>query len=305
MQAKAKSYNGDVDFRRVRNLIVETYPATPVGFNWEVRRWDGWRYYDKNRKWDTRRNKSARLWENNRGRLVGAVHQEGSGYSHIQIHPEYRHIEEAMIAWAEKNLAVASENNRRRLSFFIHENDRFREELLIKVGYTNTGNNDITRRLRFKNITLDLPDLAEGYTIRTIHPNDIKDGGRIAELLNAAFNRNFHTPEEYFDFAGQAPCHREGLDQAAVAPDGTFAAYVGAAFENNNKYGVIEPVCTHPAHQRKGLARSLILAALRRLKNTGAVEVLIGTGEGMAANRLYESIGFDEVYKSARWCKEF
>ena len=37
----ARLYQGDDDFWRVRQLLVDTYPITPTDFNWEVRRWDG------------------------------------------------------------------------------------------------------------------------------------------------------------------------------------------------------------------------------------------------------------------------
>ena len=41
-----RSYQDDDDFWRVRQLLVDTYPITPIGFNWEVRRWDGTRFHD-------------------------------------------------------------------------------------------------------------------------------------------------------------------------------------------------------------------------------------------------------------------
>ena len=42
-----------------------------------------------------------------------------------------------------------------------------------------------------------------------------------------------------------------------VAPDGSFAAYVGIPYDEANRRGIYEPVCTHPDHQRQGLARRI------------------------------------------------
>jgi len=300
-RVKDKPYLGDNDFWRIRNMISETKPITPVGFNWEVRRWDGWRFYNSSPDWDSRRNKTVRLWETDKGKLVGAVHPEGSGNAHIQIHPDYRYIEDKIIIWAEQNLAMSVKNSRPQLRFFIHENDSYRRNLLKRRGYIKTGGGEVTRRLCFKNNPVPQPEMANGYSMRSTRPDDIDDCQQIADLLNAAFNRNFHVAEEFHFFAKYAPCYQNDLNLVAVAPDGTFAAYVGAPYDEINKCGIFEPVCTHPAHQRKGLARSLMLEALHRLKNIGASEVLVGTGEGMAANRLYESIGFAQVYKSSQW----
>lgn len=300
---KDASYCGDDDFRRVRRLLVETHAITPVGFNWEVRRWDGWRFYSSNPEWDPKRERTIRLWETEKGRLVGVVHPEGSGDAHIQIDPDYRFIEEEIIVWAEQNLAVPSENNRRRLCICVYEYDSQRSDLLEKRGYVRTGNVEVTRRLCFNNSPIPKSKLAEGYTLRPTRPNDTSDCQRIADLLNAAFNRNFHVADEFRSFAKHASCFRNDSDLVAVAPDGTFAAYVGTPYDDFNTCGIFEPVCTHPDHQRKGLARSLMLEALQRLKDIGASEVLVGTGEKMAANLLYESVGFTGVYRATQWSK--
>ena len=43
----ARPYRDDDDFWRVRDLLVETYPITLPDFNWDVRRWDGSRFYSR------------------------------------------------------------------------------------------------------------------------------------------------------------------------------------------------------------------------------------------------------------------
>ena len=39
----------DADFWRMRDLLIQTVPITPIGFNWDMRRLDGKRFYDDNR----------------------------------------------------------------------------------------------------------------------------------------------------------------------------------------------------------------------------------------------------------------
>jgi hypothetical protein len=48
----------------------------------------------------------------------------------------------------------------------------------------------------------------------------------------------------------------------AEASDGSFAAHVGLTLDEVNGHGIVEPVCTGPDHQRRGLARALILDGL-------------------------------------------
>ncbi|MCP4428988.1 MAG: hypothetical protein GY803_31270, partial [Chloroflexi bacterium] len=113
---------GEADFWRIRQLLQETYPITPLCFNWEVRRWDGRRFYDADPSWEASQINIGQMWETEDGRLIGAVHPDGKGDAHLQIHPDYRHIEEAMIAWAETHLSVpAEENERQRLDIYAQE----------------------------------------------------------------------------------------------------------------------------------------------------------------------------------------
>jgi predicted N-acetyltransferase YhbS len=149
---------------------------------------------------------------------------------------------------------------------------------------------------------LPLPErpLAEGYTLGTVGP---QDGDRMAALLNAAFNRDFHTGADFASFATQAPSFREDLHLVAEAPDGTLAAHVGVIVDEVNRRALYEPVCTHPDHRQKGLAQALMFEGLRRAQALGAREITVDTGTAAAANKLYESIGFTEAHKGFIWRK--
>ena len=170
-------------------------------------------------------------------------------------------------------------------------------------GYAKLPYGGVTRHLRIGKQSLQKPSVAEGYVMRTTQPEAMANCWRIADLLNAAFKRSIHTGAEFQTFALSAPCYVPDLDLVAVAPDGTFGAYVGIAYDPDNHKGIFEPVCTHPDHQRKGLARALMTEGLLRLRNLGAIEVIVETGEMVAANALYTGMGFTEAYKNYTWKK--
>ena len=96
-----------------------------------------------------------------------------------------------------------------------------------------------------------------------------------------------------------------GFNLVAEAGDGSFAAYGGLTFDEANRRGIVEPVCTHPAHRRRGLAKALIRERLRRLQHLGVTNVYVDTGDMVPANRLYESVGFTEAYPSYAWRKSW
>lgn len=297
----------EADFWRVRSLLVETVAITPIDFNWDVRRWDGQRFYNADLAWDPQWAARVQLWETQAGELAGAVHPEGKGDAHLQLHPAYRHLEEELVAWAEAHLAVPTPDGREcQLAIFVYAYDDCRQQLLAERGYEQTPYGGVVRRLPFSQApALPPPTIAEGYHIRTTRPDDLAECQRMADLLNAAFGRTFHNAQEYQNFTRCAPSFVADLDLVAEAPDGSLAAYVGVPYDETNRRGIFEPVCTHPEHRRKGLARALMVEGLRRLAARGAVDVIVGTGDMVPANRLYDAMGFTEVYRGHIWKKIF
>jgi hypothetical protein len=129
----SRPIQGDADFRKMRDLLSATVPITPVGFNWDVRRLDGKRFYDQDAAADRFFQRPVQSWEDG-DVLAGFVLPEGSGDAHLQVHPDYRHLEGEMIAWAEESLAVPAEGGaRRQLDIYVNEYDVLRQRLLSDV----------------------------------------------------------------------------------------------------------------------------------------------------------------------------
>ena len=294
----------DDDFQRVRQLLIDTYRLIPLDWNWDLRRWDGSRYHRATPGWDDHWQGRVQVWETADGRLVGVAHPDGEGDAFLELHPDYRHVEAQMIAWVEEHLGKRSEDGSEHVvSMLVYEYDALRQRLLAERGWQKTEHWGVIRRLRFGDKVLPAPQMPEGYILRTPRQGDEAEYQRFADLLNAAFHRTFHNAAEIRTFRTECPCYRADLDLLAEAPDGSLAATVGFTYVEENRTTIVEPVCTHPDHLRKGLARALMFEGFRRLKALGAVDVTVGTGEMEAANRLYESVGFPEAYKCYVWRK--
>jgi predicted N-acetyltransferase YhbS len=62
---------------------------------------------------------------------------------------------------------------------------------------------------------------------------------------------------------------------------------------------MLEPVGTVPEHRRKGLARAVVLEAVRRVAALGAERVFVGSDQ-----QFYLSLGFEMKYAGHHWQKE-
>jgi GNAT superfamily N-acetyltransferase len=303
----------DADFWRVREFLTHTLPIAPFAHNWDVRWWDGEYFYGPAGHWENGWEQGVRVWETAEGEIVACANWERRGDAHLQLHPAYRFLEGEMLDWAESALAKTLPDGQRSLELMVFEYDVRRQRLLAERGYAATDEWGMVRHMRLPAEPcappMPRPPLPAPYTLREVRPeDDCASGGdcqRIADLLNAAFKRDFHNAAEYKMFATHAPCYVNALDLVAVAPDGSFAAYVGMPYDAPNGHAIFEPVCTHPDHLRLGLASSLMFEAIARARALGATDVTVGTGDMAPANALYDSLGFTEAYRQVGWRKEW
>ena len=295
------------DLASVRCLLQDAAALSAPGFVWEVRRWDGLCYYGRTGP-DESFYSCARIWTSESGAVLAALHPDGPTEVCMQVHPDWRALEPEMIAaipklWRSAGPPTDSEGPM-KLSCEVMAYDVFRRSLLADAGFVEQGPAGVLRRMRVVLLhtgAVAPGDLAAGYRLTVVRRGSREDAERVAGLLNAAFSRNFHNADELLTFQLHAPCYREELDFAAETESGELACYVGFTLDDQNMTAICEPVCTHPAHRRKGLAASLIRAGIERLAHLGVQELVLGTGASADANVLYDRVGFTESHLSTSW----
>jgi GNAT superfamily N-acetyltransferase len=307
IMVQSRPYNGEADYRRVRQLLIESYSITRSMQNWSLDCWDWFRYNGRveeeiadSRGWE----EDVHLWVRHDGKLVGSAILDG-GYLSLQVHPSFRHIENQMLDWAEANYLAGrnDEVDNRLLNTQVFDYDHERQALLDNRGYRNLGH-DSTMRQR----PLDQPipefELPSGFYLRHLDANDREDLARRAEIANRSFDVTKHSAETIRTLQ-KAPTYRPELDLVTVGPDGAFAAYCVVWFDAANRIGVFGPVGTHPAHRRRGLGKAMMSVGLHRLRALKAGMAYVHCGLEPAPNRLYESAGFGNPEYLYHWQRAF
>jgi ribosomal protein S18 acetylase RimI-like enzyme len=82
------------------------------------------------------------------------------------------------------------------------------------------------------------------------------------------------------------------------ADDGTPVAFALGWYDDENRVAEFEPLGTDPGYRQRGLGRALLLLGMKRFRDVGATDALVGSrgDDGHPLPRLlYESVGFREL----------
>ena len=300
MKTTARPYCNEDDYNRIRALLQEIYAISGPPFYCSVGDLDWWRfkYEDPDAAIAT-----ARLWQTADGKLAGVAWPEADGIT-LFAHPHHRNLDEEMLIWAEswRLEAGATELNPLKLIAWGLQTDGPRNSVLHRHGYARTDYHQHWHKMRSLNGPIPEISLPAGYSIR--HVRGEEDVEQRVLVHRNAFTRTRVTPNTYRAIMN-APTYRPELDLVVVAPDGSFASFCIVWYDECNQMGVFEPVGCHSQHRRRGLTRTLMCEGLRQLKHLGATVVYVGAGgNNVAANTLYQSLGFRTVDYLYLWTKE-
>lgn len=306
-----RSYKAERDFMRVRDFLSETFRATERPLNWRIERWNYARYFvapmigaygkepttaedslDAIRRWEA----TNRVWEDD-GELVAVVCSEHPdlGDAYLLRRPGYDAWLAEMLDYAESALVHPQHGT---LTVFAYDYDAALEALLAARGYEKQTEHPGYDSV-FEIGELPKPQLPEGFTLQSMaDENDI-------EKRREAFGRGFNhqRPVEWptaFSYRElqKAPDYHPAQDLTIVGPEGNHVSFCIVWYDNHNQIGSLEPVGTHPDYRRRGLAREVVLEAIRRVAALGATEVWVGSGQ-----HFYEAVGFDKALVSYAWKK--
>lgn len=292
MPIMSRGYEDDdypalLDF--VRNIYRQSGPpvyATAGELDW-------WRCIDPSIEGIDR----ARVWLDG-AQMVGFAYPT-HGRVDILLDPRYGFLNEPVLAWAEGDrLREAGPDSSFGAWSFTGDHERI---AALEARHYTQQDAFFYARARAVSAPLPLVIMPLGYSVRNVDPA-VDLSARVA-VHRSAFDEASLTVSRYRR-AVESASYRADLDLVAVAPDGSLAAFCLIWHDAVNHVGAFEPVGTHVAHRRKGLARAVMVEGLRRLAALGAQTALVNTFyEDAPAVALYEALGFREIDRFYAWTK--
>jgi mycothiol synthase len=243
---------------------------------------------------------NTRLWEGADGPLVGfAIVRATYGSLLFEVAPWAidSDVVAQMIAWGEERVRSAEPGLDEPIVLRASSRDdnTGRMALLERYGFVRQDEHTL-HMVRPLGEPIPEPQGPKGFVIR--HVEGEHEVEALVALHRAAFGTQNLTVEARLSWM-RTPEYDPALDLVAVAPDGVLAAYVfcSISHEENGltgrKDGYTDPVATHPAFQRQGLARALLLTGFGLLKRRGMEHARTGTSSSNTAMQwTAKSVGF-------------
>jgi predicted N-acetyltransferase YhbS len=284
----SRAYAGASDLRRMQDGVARAYAITSLragDLAWLSR-------YHTHRELGF----AIRLWEDTAGTLVGWTYYRARGGFNLFVAPGWGDatLLDEMLAEID-GMALASEAaGDPPIGLYTYgvdlgrsDEDRALARALERHGLVlSPGIGGVLSRSLD-----DLPEpvLPPGYRLSWVETRE-QAIGRV-EAQRAAFAPSDFLLERYERVRRTWP-YRPELDRIVLSADGNVVAFCTAWIDVQNAAGLLEPVGTHPAHQRRGLARAVCLDALRQLRAAGARTAQVGFGSA-AGEATYRALGFE------------
>lgn len=255
----------------------------------------------------------TQLWKSSDGTVLAwAVLQIPWHCLDYEIRPDIRsdELEASILDWAVTRLNAEALRRGEPLPFYVsaRQSDSSRVAAIERAGFSL---DEWSYVHMVCGLSTSIPDaqLPKDFRIRPLA------GEGEVEAYVAAHRAAFDSTNMTVDWRRATlrdPHYVPDLDLVAVGPDGGIVAFCVCwitpplADLTGGSVAQIEPLGVLPEYQRLGLGRALLVEALRRAKEMGALHIEVDAESyNEASQRAYESVGFRPVYEAPFFLRSF
>lgn len=299
MTVSVRPYAGWDDYRRVSDFLLAHYQPENRDGNWLEPIWE---YMHGHPSLEVEALPRIGLWEVESQLVAVANFESRLGEAFFQFHPAYRHLQPALLAYAEQNLAAPPQaGSRPWLRVYVSDDDEAGLSLVRAGGYARAPEHDRPLYRLAVPDPFPPPSLPAGFRLLSLA--DECDWAKVHRVLWRGFNHPGEPPAGTDELESRrrmfdTPTARRDLKIAVAAPNGDFVAFCGMFWVPAHRYAYVEPVATDPDYRRLGLGRAAVLEGVRRCGALGATVAYVGSDQA-----FYQALGFTKVYVSQCWQK--
>lgn len=273
----------DSCYDKVCDFLIELSEYNRNHINWNWARWE-WMFFhpEFNRNFMDK----IGLWYCN-DELVGiATYDHYFGEAFFATKQGFEKLEKDILEYA-----IATFSNENGLGIAVNDKDTHTLDLLHNKKFVENDLTENLLELTIENVDFDIV-APKGIAVKNI---DIKnDVSKLHHLLWKAFDNVGPVPVDNATMSKQeemlsATNLNSFLHVVAENENGEYVAYCGLWYSPKTDYVYVEPVCTIPEYRKKGLAKAVVVEALKRGRSLGAEKAYV-----ISDSSFYKSLGFQQ-----------
>lgn len=222
-------------------------------------------------------------------RMVGYCIIDGSSFRFGTAPGADSSSDRALLHWAMVK-SGASRSIHKIISTQVLETNSERMRLLAEKGFDQNVSY-FTKMERNTGTGVEGRSLPDGFSFIDGPDSNMVD--EYVRMHKAAWGKGSTYTAEVHAHVTRLPGYRRELNPTIITNDGRVAGSCICWIDRLNRLGEIEPLQVDPDFRRLGLAKSLVVEALRRMKRFGMDSALVyNASVNEAAGRLYATAGF-------------
>lgn len=198
-----------------------------------------------------------------------------------------------VIHYAEETFA-GTEDGRRYLVVYVNERGDNLKNLLLKHNYKQLPNEGGILELSL-NKAIPQSTLPEGFKIEIL--SNVYDFDKLSKLIWEGFDYEGNVPkiddDVYLPMKHAWLNYNRDICSVVIAPDGSYASFVGFWYEDKTQTGFLEPMVTAKEYRGLGLGKACIYNSLKILQSYGCKKVFVEPDE--EPYHYYCNIGFEKI----------
>ena len=282
LKFKFKNFNYTY-YDKVCDFLVEISQYNREHINWNWARWE-WMFFHP--EFNRSLIEKIGLWFLDEELIGLATYDLYLGEGFFVTKKGFEELENEILEYTIDNFC--DENG---LGIAVNDIDNRTLDLLKDYGFLRSEQTENILELNLNELNFDLKS-TQGISLESI--NIEKDLYKHHKLLWKGFNHEGQAPLDEDIINKQkimlsAPHMNTLLHIIAKNECSEYVSYCGLWYDKDTDYVYVEPVCTVPEYRNKGIARTVLIEALKRAYDLGAKKAYV-----ISDNDFYKGLGFKE-----------
>ena len=305
MKIIKKQFSFDRDLDDVRTFLLEVYNQTGELHYLLPTRIENQKFGPCGLDYSPEDDEAIKIWkpsDNDDSDIIAISHRGSSANYHIEIHPNYKHLERELLQEIEKLESSIVGNQRSRMYMYYVGPDTKRSAVLRDMNYEEHGLHEYNYAVPKDTEVPDNPP-PEGFKIRSLRGE--QDYTQFIDVIGSVYDHcRQHMTIDKMRFMTKAEFYHQDLNLVVVDQSDRFVAFCMCRLDPLTDIAEIEAVEVHPEYRNFGLVTSLISEAVRRVKKYRpnlicVVEVDISDPK----NESLKEAGFIQTVTMNMWSK--